>query len=246
MLRQFGLIGFPLSHSFSPGYFSDKFTAGRIHAEYKAYPLASLDEFPDLLERVKPQGLNVTIPYKEKILGYLHSLDETAAAIGAVNTIRITNNRLTGFNTDAPAFQQTLRIWIGEPQKIRGALVLGSGGASLAVRYALHKEGIPFLVVSRSRKGDLSYSDIDKNILTQNNLIINTTPLGMAPEIAACPPLPYDALDENNFLYDLIYNPEKTLFLTEGLRRGACIKNGKDMLLLQAELAWQIWNQPVM
>lgn len=246
MVRRFGLIGFPLSHSFSPAYFSEKFSAAQIQAEYKAYALASLDEFPKLLDTVKPEGLNVTIPYKEKILPYLHALDETATEIGAVNTIRIADQKLTGYNTDAPAFRLTLQKWISKEDTIQGALILGTGGASLAVKYVLRKENIPFLVVSRSKQGDLQYTDIDKNILTQNNLIINTTPLGMAPDTAACPPLPYGDLNENNFLYDLIYNPEKTLFLTEGLRRGSCIQNGREMLLLQAELAWQIWNQPVM
>ena len=203
MTKQYGLIGYPLEHSFSPDYFNTKFKNGRIDADYKTYPLNNIKEFAALISKLDFSGLNVTIPYKEAILPYL---DEKS-------------------------------------KNIQGALVLGTGGASRAVQYILKKLDIQYSLISRSKKGILRYQDIDKALFSSINLIINTTPLGMSPSIKNKPEIPYEWLNEKYFLYDLIYNPEKTIFLSEGLKMGCKIKNGYDMLILQAEKAWHIWNQ---
>lgn len=246
MMRLFGIIGNPLSHSFSPGYFTDKFRREGISATYQAFPLNKVSEFAELVAKHQFSGLNVTIPYKETILPFLDEIDAVAAAVGAVNTIRFENGKKTGYNTDVAGFEQSLLTFGKNISEINGALILGTGGAAKAVAYVLQLRQIPYLLVSSSGKGNVSYDLIDKNMLEKFNLIVNTTPVGMFPNTTNCPSIPYTLLNENNFLYDLIYNPEKTLFLTEGFKRGAKIKNGYDMLLFQAEKAWKIWNQPVM
>ena len=243
MTKKYGLIGYPLEHSFSPDYFNTKFKNERIDADYKTYPLNNIKEFAALISKLNFSGLNVTIPYKEAILPYLDEVDIVAKTIGAVNTIAFKNGKTIGYNTDCYGFEKSLLSSIEKSKNIHGALVLGTGGASRAVQYILKKLDIQYSLISRSKKGILRYQDIDKALFSSINLIINTTPLGMSPSIKNKPEIPYEWLNEKYFLYDLIYNPEKTIFLSEGLKMGCKIKNGHDMLILQAEKAWHIWNQ---
>lgn len=239
-MRKFGLIGYPLKHSFSPGYFADKFKREGIEdARYDLYELEEISAFKDLTKE-DLVGLNVTIPYKEKVIPFLHEMSEEAIEIGAVNTIKFENERLIGYNTDCFGFEASLLSFCGDQLPDR-ALVLGSGGASKAVGYTLQKMGVNFQFVSR-RKGYLNYSDLDKKYFSENLLIVNATPLGTWPDVESAPDLPYEEINEKHFLYDLVYNPEKTLFLSLGEKQGASIKNGYDMLKLQAEKAWEIWN----
>lgn len=242
MKKQFGIIGYPLTHTFSPSYFNARFQKEGIYAVYNQYPLENISDFQDLVKTTDFVGLNVTIPYKELIMPFLDGIDEVAQKIGAVNTIKFINGKMIGYNTDAFGFEISLLNLIGSPSDIDGALVLGSGGAAKAVCFVLEKLSIPYIVVSR-RKGDITYDQIDSTVWNRHHLIINTTPLGMSPNIERAPEIPYKMLNEKYFLYDLIYNPEKTIFLSEGLERGCKIKNGYEMLILQAERAWEIWNQ---
>ncbi len=240
---RFGLIGTPLSHSFSQRYFTEKFRQeGLTFHRYDAFPLASLDELPRLLAETRGlRGLNVTIPYKQSIIPLLHRLDPLAAAVGAVNTIRIDGEELVGFNTDVIGFEQTL-VPLLNGAKPR-ALVLGSGGASRAVVHVLKSLGIQFLTVSRTpANGDLTYDMVAPVIAGVCTLIINTTPLGMHPNEASKPDLPYGAIGPDHILIDLVYNPSRTAFLEEGASRGARTANGLDMLYAQAEASWAIWN----
>ena len=243
MTKKYGLIGYPLEHSFSPDYFNTKFKNERIDADYKTYPLNNIKEFAALISKLNFSGLNVTIPYKEAILPYLDEVDIVAKTIGAVNTIAFKNGKTIGYNTDCYGFEKSLLSSIEKSKNIHGALVLGTGGASRAVQYILKKLDIQYSLISRSKKGIIRYQDIDKALFSSINLIINTTPLGMSPSIKNKPEIPYEWLNEKYFLYDLIYNTEKTIFLSEGLKMGCKIKNGHDMLILQAEKAWHIWNQ---
>ncbi len=242
MKHQFGLIGYPLAHSFSPAYFTHKFGNECINAEYKLYPISHISKFCDLIAKSNFVGLNVTIPYKESIISYLDEIDDVAAQIGAVNTISIVNGKSKGYNTDADGFKESLLSFLVDPSIIKSALILGNGGAAKAVKYVLNSLNIKFKVVSRSGCDDLTYDDLDETAFSSANLIINTTPLGMYPNVSSFPKLPYNLLNEKYFLYDLIYNPEKTIFLTEGLNKGCKIKNGHEMLVLQAEYAWHIWK----
>ncbi len=239
----FGLIGYPLSHSFSPGYFAAKFASEGIDAVYKLFPLADVQNFlPILTENPGINGLNVTIPYKEAVMPFLYAIDPAATAIGAVNCIAISNGKTTGYNTDAIGFENSLLPLL--KQHHTKALVLGNGGASKAVIYTLKKLGIAYTLVSRKAgTGITLYTDITADTVRENTLIINTTPLGMYPETEACPPIPYGAIGPQHLLYDLIYNPEATKFLTLGQATGAAIKNGLEMLHLQAEASWDIWCQ---
>ena len=238
MKRKFGLIGYPLTHSFSPGYFARKFTEEEIaDAQYDLYPLSQIDEFTSLKDIV---GLNVTIPYKEQVIPYLDELSDEAKSIGAVNTIHFIDGKKVGYNTDVIGFKDSLEPLLNK-EKETSALVLGTGGAAKAVWYVLEQLKIPFYKVSRT-KGDISYADITSELIRSSHLIVNTTPLGMSPNIDAAPELPYDALSSQHLLYDLIYNPEKTLFLKQGEIHQARIKNGLEMLILQAEASWKIWN----
>ncbi len=241
-MKKYGLLGYPLSHSFSPRYFNDKFKQEGIDAIYAPHPLPSLDLFTEVLEVNNFCGLNVTIPYKEQILPYLDQIDDEAKSIGAVNTISFSNGKTKGYNTDVYGFEISLLDLINEPSNAKGALVLGSGGAAKAVCFVLTKLHIPYTIVNR-KVGNTSYEDITSQGFGSANLIINTTPIGMHPDVITCPDIPYYLLNENYFLYDLVYNPEITLFLSEGSKRGCKIKNGYEMLILQAEKAWQIWNQ---
>jgi shikimate dehydrogenase len=244
MKRKYGLIGKALSHSFSPAYFNKKFKEQKIDAEYVALELDQIEDFWEIRRNNDFTGFNVTIPYKEDIIPFLDSIDAEAEQVGAVNTIKITKKGYKGYNTDIYGFEMSLLSHISNPSNIKKALVLGTGGSSKAVQYVLRKLGISFLTVSRSESGDLRFPDIDKKLMDSSNLIINTTPLGMFPEIDKYPDIPYELMLTNYFMFDLIYNPEKTIFLSKGWQRGINIKNGLEMLHLQAEKAWEIWNQP--
>lgn len=243
MSKLYGLIGFPLSHSFSKGYFTEKFAReGIADSVYELFPLAHIGQFPALLE-TQPElvGLNVTIPYKESVIPFLQALDEEAAEIGAVNTITIRDGLTKGYNTDVYGFEMSFSKHL-KPVHQR-ALILGTGGASKAVLFTLKKLGIPYTLVSRtSGKDQLTYSDITPEILDAYKIIINTSPLGMYPKTEEYPALPYEALGSDHYLYDLIYNPSETAFMKKGIAAGAVVENGLEMLHLQAEKAWEIWQ----
>jgi shikimate dehydrogenase len=247
-MKLLALIGYPLSHSFSKGYFTEKFQKLGISDqwEYTNFSIESIEKLPDIL-RGYPNlcGINVTIPHKENVLPFLDEIDPQAAAIGAVNCIKITNGKLKGYNTDAMGFEKSLLGLIGERTTYDfSALVLGTGGAAKAVGFSLEKLGIPYKYVSRQAKnGSLSYDNLTETLLKTHRLLINTTPLGMSPNTEGCPPIPFQLIDSQCFLYDLIYNPAETTFLRQGRERGAATKAGLDMLLLQAEAGWAIWNQ---
>jgi shikimate dehydrogenase len=246
MEKKFGLIGSTVSHSFSKSYFDEKFfREGLRDYHYDLYPLDSVDELKQLLaENPELTGLNVTVPYKEQVIKFLSDIDNEAKKIGAVNVIKIQNGKLKGFNTDSDAFYETLERWF---PKIEGAtaLVLGTGGSSKAVQQALKKLNIPFKTASREKgRGAYSYEELEKNekIISETKLIINTTPLGMSPNNNTMPPINCDLLSSHHYVYDLIYNPARTMFLQKAEMQGAAIKNGLEMLHLQAEKAWAIWN----
>lgn len=241
-MRRFGLIGFPLSHSFSPGYFSDKFTKEGIQdCEYRSYPISKIYELDGLIQD-DLVGLNVTIPYKELVIPYLSSMSEAAEKIGAVNTIVNDKGILRGYNSDVVGFRQSLVQWIGVEKLPKRALILGSGGASKAVAYVFETLEIQATIVSR-KNTYLNYADISEGIMRENEIIVNTTPLGMSPYVKDCPAIPYEYLTNAHYCYDLIYNPEKTVFLQQAEQQGAAVKNGYEMLILQAEESWRIWNE---
>lgn len=243
-MRQFGLIGYPLAQSFSKRYFTEKFLREGINdAGYGLFEIASISDFPQLL-KTQPdlQGINVTIPYKQAVMPYLNELDEEAEAIGAVNCISIRNGILKGFNTDAPAFEQSLQPML-EPHH-KKALVLGTGGAAKAIIFVLEKLGIAYQYVSRNKKpGYFTYEELNGELMDEYKLIINCTPLGSFPKVDTAPSIPYELLSPKHYLYDLVYNPALTQFLQKGKEQGAATKNGYDMLVGQAELSWEIWNR---
>ncbi len=243
-MRRYGLIGYPLSHSFSEKFFAEKFEREHLtECSYSNFSLSDISELHAVLADPSLCGLNVTIPYKEKVMPFLTSLHPVAAEIGACNCIKIEGSVLTGYNTDVVGFEQSLIPKLSPHH--RRALVLGTGGASKAVLYVLRKLGIEYKVVTRSlRPGfeDLRYEQVDAALLASYTLIINTTPLGMYPKVEEAPPLPYAALTSEHYLFDLIYNPARTLFLLRGEERGAVVENGYDMLIGQAEESWRIWN----
>jgi len=237
--RIYGLIGYPITHSFSPGYFASKFMQEGIKdCKYLAFPIASILGFKNL-PKENLVGLNVTIPFKEVIIPFLDEITGDAESIQAVNTIVFKAGKTVGYNTDVYGFEMSLRPFL-EEQSHTHALILGSGGASKAVKYVLNRCNIDFEVVSR--KGPLTYKDLTKEYIAKHTLIINTTPLGMSPKVKEKPRIPYEALGEKHLLFDCIYNPEKTLFLKTGEEQGARIKNGLEMLQLQAEKSWEIWE----
>lgn len=242
-MPKYGLIGRSISYSFSPGYFNKKFEdLGMQDHSYEIYDLASIEEFPDLLKSDgELRGLNVTIPYKEAVIPYLEKVDPVASEIGAVNTICIQGGKTIGFNTDVIGFENVLKpLLLAADTK---ALVLGTGGASKAVRYVLEKLGIKATVVSRrSGYGQITYDDLNPEVIRDNPVIINCTPLGTFPDVEAKPPLPYRAVSEKHLLFDLIYNPEKTAFLRTGEKAGSRICNGYGMLVGQAEASWELWQ----
>ncbi len=241
---QYGLIGYPLTHSFSPAFFKEKFRKEKLKdVRYDSYPLESLAQLQDLLfQKPEIRGLNVTIPYKESILALLDEVDPLAREIGAVNTILVQRGKLIGFNTDVTGFETAIRPFLNS--SISSALVLGSGGSSKAVVFALKRLGINALVVSRKPgRQQISYTQIDGALLESHKLIINCTPSGMYPLTGQFPAIPYEKLTEGNLLFDLIYNPAETLFLQKGRLQGAKTINGQKMLEYQAEDAWKIWNR---
>lgn len=244
-MKHFGLIGFPLGHSFSKKYFSAKFESENIDAEYSLYELSEITEFGKLLKQKELSGLNVTIPYKEQVIPFLDELDDTAAKIGAVNVIRFIreNERLTlkGYNSDAIGFENSLAPLL-KPHHTR-ALILGTGGASKAIRYILNKLGIETTYVSRSPKaGQISYKQIDRQLISEHTVIVNASPVGTFPHSDECPDIPYEFLSDRHLLFDVVYNPAETLFLKKGKEQGAACLNGEAMLVGQAVAAWQIWN----
>jgi shikimate dehydrogenase len=243
-VRKFGLIGYPLAHSFSQRYFTEKFEReGVSDCSYTAWALPSLADLPALLADGELCGLNVTIPYKEQVLSFLHIQSEVVRAVQACNCIKIAGGRLEGHNTDVIGFGQSLVRKL-QPHHTQ-ALILGTGGSSKAVAYVLEKLGIGYRFVSRNPRtatNDLAYTDVDGPLLQSHTLLINTTPAGMYPHSESCPALPYDAISPRHYLFDLVYNPSQTLFLQKGAARGAQVENGQEMLILQAEESWRIWN----
>jgi len=239
----FGIIGNPLQQSFSPQYFRKKFEALSLDETYEKFELETIAELPEiLLTHSDLQGFNVTIPYKQQIIPFLDELDEVAAKVGAVNCVKITDGKLKGFNTDAIGFEKALTPLL-KPHHAK-ALVLGTGGASKAVAFVLQKLNIPFHFVSRKgRAAVYSYEKLNAEIMAEHLLIINTTPLGMMPDVTAAPAIPYLYITPKHLLYDLIYNPSETKFLQQGKAHGATTKNGYDMLIAQAEAAWTIWQE---
>lgn len=243
----YGLIGKKLGHSFSADFFNKKFQQEGIDNHYLLFPLSSIDVFPSLLEENPDlEGLNVTIPYKQEVIKYLDSLSEDAIEIGAVNVIKISLNRdspyLKGYNTDCIGFQNSLLPLLNP--EIKKALILGTGGASKAIAYVLNKLGIQITFVSRNpQKDQLGYDQLDNEIINNNLLIVNTTPLGMYPDIETYPPLPYQFITAKHVCYDLVYNPEETEFMRRSRAMGAKVKNGLEMLHLQALAAWAIWTE---
>lgn len=258
-MKKYGLIGYPLTHSFSKKYFTEKFLKNGLgDHEYELYPLQNLSDLPELINSTPGLcGLNVTVPHKIGVMFYLDKIDPAAKEIDAVNCIKIVNHepvgaffsgelspmkvRLEGYNTDAFAFEASLRPLLKEYHQ--KALVLGNGGAARAVAYVLNKLDISYRIVSRRAIGQhFSYEQLNADIMKERLLIINTTPLGMAPDIEGCPDIPYKLLTPKHLLYDLVYNPEETEFLKRGKAQGAAVKNGLEMLHLQAEKSWEIWN----
>jgi shikimate dehydrogenase len=244
-MNLYGLIGYPLGHSFSKQYFTEKFEREGIRdCLFEAFPIPSIGEFPALLkENPCLKGLSVTIPYKEQVLQYVDELSDEVKAMGATNSIKINNGKLKAFNTDIAGFEQSF-VQLLQPHHQK-ALVLGTGGASKAVQYVLRKLSIDFLVVTRNhenRPGYINYNGIDDTIMSMHTVIINCSPVGMYPNDNAAPAVPYQLLCSRHYLYDLVYKPAETLFLQEGKKMGATVQNGYDMLLLQAEESWRIWN----
>jgi shikimate dehydrogenase len=246
MEKKYGLIGATVSHSFSKSYFDEKFfREGLRDYHYDLYSLPTIEDLKKLLEETPElEGLNVTIPYKEQVVQFLNEIDPEAKKIGAVNVIKIKNGKLKGFNTDSAAFYETLEKWFPRNEKSK-ALILGTGGSAKAVQQALKKLSISYETISREKgKADHTYEDLEQNpkILSEVQLIINTTPLGMSPNTNTCPPINYELLTPDHYIYDLIYNPARTLFLQKAEMRGAHFKNGLEMLHVQAEKSWEIWN----
>lgn len=247
-MRLFALIGWPLGHSFSKKYFSEKFEReGIADARFELLPLEDIREFPELI-KIHPdlRGLSVTIPHKQTVMPFLDELDPIAVDVGAVNCIRVANGRLKGFNTDVIGFELSLKPYLenfSAAQKAQTAFILGTGGASKAVAYVLRKHGISFQFVSRNsgRSETCSYADLEGQ---KPALIINCTPVGTFPNVEEMPPAPLNIFHANQLVYDLIYNPAETLFLREARQRGSAGQNGMEMLQLQAEAAWEIWNSP--
>ena len=242
-MRRFGLVGRTLKHSFSQTYFTGKFRdAGISDAVYENFELKSIDEFSALIVKHPDlQGLNITIPYKEEVLPYLTTSNEVVREIGACNCIKVSKGKLTGYNTDVVGFRQSLEPKL-KPHHQK-ALVLGTGGAAKAIWYVLNELGIDYKKVSRNKEGaDFTYEELTPEVINEYLLIINTTPLGMFPNTEVAPSLPYEAISSQHFLYDIVYNPEKTLFLAEAEKRHAQTCNGFEMLFGQAEESWRIWN----
>lgn len=254
---QYGLIGRKLGHSFSALFFNEKFRKESLNDNYSLFELPSIIDFPNLLDTIPDLcGLNVTIPYKEQIIPFLDRLTPEAKSIGAINTIKIERTKdpvfnliktvKIGHNTDATGFEESLKPLLNPDKAYKGALILGTGGASKAVQYVLKKIGISFKVVSRKpRSGEISYSDLSSNVIKDCELIINCTPLGMFPDVTSCPPIPYGYLTPDHICFDLVYNPDVTEFMRRCRDLGAQVINGLTMLHRQALAAWDFWQEPI-
>ena len=246
-MRKFGLIGKSLMHSFSPTYFKNKFETEQINdAHYELFPLENIEEISAIkIEQENLIGLNVTIPYKESIIPFLDEISEQAQAIGAVNTIAcLADGRWKGYNTDAFGFEKAIQTFVD--LKTRKAIVLGTGGASKAVQYILTKHAVPFYLLSRSPKKDskeITYEELNQNMLESHTLIINCTPLGTFPNINECPNIPFEFIGDKHFVFDLVYNPAETTLMKKAKAAGAKVANGTSMLENQAEASWEIWNK---
>lgn len=249
-MTTYGLIGYPLGHSFSRKFFTEKFEKEGIDAQYLNFEIPSIEEFPEIIKNnPELRGLNVTIPYKQQVMQYLDEISEEAKAIGAVNVVKCqlsTVNcqlHLTGYNSDVIGFVESIKPLLKPHHK--KALILGTGGASKAIRYGLEKKlGMKTLFVSRSaREGMITYEEVTAEVLKEYEVIVNCSPVGMYPHVDECPALPYEALNENNLLYDLVYNPLETLFMKKGAAQGATVKNGLEMLHLQAIASWEFWEK---
>jgi len=256
-MTTYGLIGYPLGHSFSHKFFTEKFEKEGIDAQYLNFEIPSIKEFPEIIKNnPELRGLNVTIPYKQQVMQYLDEISEEAKAIGAVNVVRIERpspikgdmsegqrGSLIGYNSDVIGFVNSIRPLLKPHHK--KALILGTGGASKAIRYGLEKKlGMKTLFVSRSaREGMITYEEVTAEVLKEYEVIVNCSPVGMYPHVDECPALPYEAMNENNLLYDLVYNPLETLFMKKGAEQGATVKNGLEMLHLQAIASWKFWEK---
>lgn len=245
-MDKYGLIGYPLGHSFSKNYFNEKFQNENINAQYLNFEIPSIEDLPEIIDsNPELKGFNVTIPYKEKVINYLDSISPEARAIGAVNVVQVfhkgKNVILKGFNSDVIGFTQSIEPLLEKCHC--KALILGTGGASKAIHYGLKSLGLESVFVSRfERPGTIQYEKITPEIIHEYKVIVNCTPCGMYPHVDECPKLPYEAMDIHTILYDLIYNPDETLFMKKGAAHGATVKNGLEMLLLQAFASWEFWN----
>ena len=254
-MNTYGLIGYPLGHSFSRKFFTEKFATEGIDAQYLNFEIPSIEEFPEIIKNNPTlRGLNVTIPYKQQVMQYLDDISEEAKAIGAVNVVKVEHLdgfdgkvmkgvKLTGHNSDVIGFVESIKPLLKPHHK--KALILGTGGASKAIRYGLEKKlGMKTLFVSRSaREGMITYEEVTAEVLKEYEVIVNCSPVGMYPHVDECPALPYEAMNENNLLYDLVYNPLETLFMKKGAAQGATVKNGLEMLHLQAIASWEFWEK---
>lgn len=242
-MDKYGIIGYPLGHSFSRAFFTEKFQREHIDAEYVNFEIPSADMLPGIVQaNPNLRGLNVTLPHKEAVIPMLDELSDEAKEIGAVNVIRVRDGRLKGFNSDIIGFMDSIRPLL-KPWH-QHALVLGTGGASRAIRVGLQRLGIEWTYVSRTpAPGRLTYADLTSDLMEHYQVIVNCSPVGMFPRVDACPDIPYQLLTDRHLLYDLVYNPQETLFLKRGAEHGAAVKNGLEMLHLQALASWRFWNE---
>ena len=247
-MDKYGLIGYPLGHSFSISYFNQKFHDESIDAVYENFEIPDIDLLNEVMDsNPNLKGLNVTIPYKEKVMQYLDTISPEARSIGAVNVIRITHDgsstKLKGYNSDVIGFTQSIEPMLDKKWH-KKALILGTGGASKAIDYGLRNLGLETVFVSRYERPDtIQYDKITPEVIKEYNVVVNCTPVGMYPKTEECPLLPYEAMDSHTILYDLIYNPDETLFMKRGAEHGAQVKNGLEMLLLQAFASWEFWHE---
>lgn len=241
-MDKYGIIGYPLGHSFSRAFFSEKFQREHIDAQYVNFEIPTADMLPGIIQdNPDLRGLNVTLPHKEAVIPMLDELSDEAKEIGAVNVIRVRNGKLKGFNSDIIGFMDSIRPLL-KPWHTH-ALILGTGGASRAIRVGLERLGLEWTYVSRTPvPGRLVYSELTADLMARYQVIVNCSPVGMFPKIDACPDIPYQFVTEKHLLYDLVYNPEETLFLKRGESQGAIVKNGLEMLHLQALASWKFWN----
>ena len=238
MKKNYGLIGTKLKHSFSKDYFERKFKSLNYkNHSYKNFEINNLNSLRELISKNNISGLNVTIPFKEQILNYVDDLDDSAEKIGSINTIKVNKNKITGFNTDADGFEKSFKPLI---ENRNSAIILGNGGASKAIQYVLTKNKINFKVISRS--GEINYENLSNLDIINNLILINTTPLGMYPDVHSFPKIPYNLLSEKHLVYDLVYNPKETVFLKKARKQKCKVSNGYQMLLNQADLSWKIWE----